>query len=91
MKHKKHSTVLGRYWQANLWLIAGLFGAWCLVTFVPAYFARELNDYFVFGWPLAFWMAAFGGPLFFLAIVAFYADRMARRDRQVRLQASEKD
>ena len=41
-----------RYWRHNLLLIAGLSCIWCLVTFVPAYFALELSRYFIFGWSI---------------------------------------
>ena len=73
-----------RYWHHNLLLIVGLLCIWCLVTFVPAYFAIELSRYFIFGWPFSFWMAAFGAPLFFLLIVGVYAWCMARYDQRVR-------
>ena len=73
-----------RYWHHNLLLIVGLLCIWCLVTFVPAYFALELSRYFIFGWPFSFWMAAFGAPLFFLLIVGVYAWYMARYDQRAR-------
>jgi len=73
-----------RYWHHNLLLIVGLLCIWCLVTFVPAYFALELSHYFIFGWPFSFWMAAFGAPLFFLLIVGVYAWYMARYDERAR-------
>jgi len=38
------------YWQKNLNITAILMGVWFVVTFVVAYFARDLN--FIF-----FWMA----------------------------------
>jgi putative solute:sodium symporter small subunit len=34
-------------------------GVWFVVTFVVAYFARDLNFNF-FGWPFSFWVAAQG-------------------------------
>jgi putative solute:sodium symporter small subunit len=80
-----------RYWRHNLLLIVGLLCVWWLVTFVPAYFALELSQYFIFGWPFSFWMAAFGGPLFFLLIVGLYAWWMARCDQRARLAAKEDD
>jgi len=50
------------------------------VTFVPAYFAREL-DFRFFGWPFSFWAAAQGGVLVYGVIAAFYAGFMDRQDR----------
>jgi putative solute:sodium symporter small subunit len=49
-----------------------LLALWCLVTFVVAFFARDLN----FVWadrPFGFWMAAQGAVLVFLAITWVYA------------------
>ena len=80
-----------RYWRHNLLLIVGLLSAWWLVTFVPAYFALELSQYFIFGWPFSFWMAAFGAPLFFLLIVGVYAWWMARLDQRARRDVQEDD
>jgi putative solute:sodium symporter small subunit len=73
-----------RYWRHNILLIVGLLCFWWLVTFVPAYFALELSQYLIFGWPFSFWMAAFGAPLFFLSIVGFYAWWMGRCDQRAR-------
>ncbi len=73
-----------RYWRHNLLLIVGLLCLWWLVTFVPAYFALELSQYLIFGWPFSFWMAAFGAPLVFLLIVGLYAWWMARCDQRAR-------
>jgi putative solute:sodium symporter small subunit len=70
-----------KYWRFNLGLIALLLLLWVMVTFIPAYFARELNVFYVFSWPLPFWMAAFGAPLSFLALIGFYSWRMERRDQ----------
>lgn len=49
-----------------------LLALWCCVTFVVAFFARDLN----FVWadrPFGFWMAAQGAVLVFLAITWVYA------------------
>jgi putative solute:sodium symporter small subunit len=73
-----------RYWRHNLLLIVGLLCLWWLVTFVPAYFALELSQYLIFGWPFSFWMAAFGATLVFLLIVGLYAWWMARCDQRAR-------
>ena len=79
------------YWRRNLILIFCLLCVWLLVSFVPAYFARELNGLYLFDWPLPFWMAAFGAQFCFLLIIGLYAwgmDRMDRRHRRDRDQES---
>ena len=75
------------YWHRNLMLIVCLLFVWLLVSFVPAYFARELNNFYLFGWPFPFWMAAFGAQFCFLLIIGLYAwgmDRMDQRERRSR-------
>lgn len=55
----------------------GLLAVWAIVAFGSVYFARNL-DFIVLGWPLAYWIAAQGALLAFIAIVAFYAWAMKR-------------
>jgi putative solute:sodium symporter small subunit len=80
-----------RYWRHNILLIVGLLCVWWLVTFIPAYFALELSQYFIFGWPFSFGMAAFGAPFVFLLIVGLYAWRMTSLDQRARCTAKEDD
>ena len=57
-----------------------------LVSFGVCFFARDLS-FTVAGWPLHFWIAAQGGVLVFIAIVAFYAwfmNRMEAREERER-------
>lgn len=69
------------YWRRNLRFSAAMLAIWFTVTFVGAYFARDLS-FSLFGWPLGFWVAAQGAILAYLAIVGGYARRMARLDRE---------
>ena len=41
------------YWRKNLVITAILLFVWFVVTFVEAWYARELNSITFFGWPLA--------------------------------------
>jgi putative solute:sodium symporter small subunit len=68
-----------RYWRQTRRLTAALLLAWFAVTFIGAYFARELRFEFL-GWPFSFYMAAQGALLIYLAIVFVYARRQGRRD-----------
>ena len=67
------------HWRRNRRLIAGLLAVWFVVTFVVAFFARELSFDF-FGWPFSFWVASQGALVVYLLIVAFYIWRMDRLD-----------
>jgi len=53
-------------------LHAGLLLAWFLASFGVVFFARDLQQT-VAGWPLAFWFAAQGALLVFVAIVVYFA------------------
>jgi len=72
-----------RYWRRNLVLIAVVTACWAALTFLPAFFARDLMFDFV-GWPFSFWMAAYGAPLSYLVLIAIYARLMNRADRRAR-------
>ena len=69
------------YWRRNLRLTGALLVLWFAVTFVVAYFARDL-DFEFFGWPFSFWVAAQGALVVYVAIVAWYARVMNRLDRE---------
>jgi putative solute:sodium symporter small subunit len=55
----------------------GLLAVWAAVGFGGVFFARDL-DFTVFGWPFAYWFAAQGALLAFIAIVVVYAWAMKR-------------
>jgi cation/acetate symporter len=58
-------------------LTPGLLALWALVSFLPVFFARDLQG--LFGpWPFNFWMAAQGTVLVYIAIVVVFAWRMNR-------------
>jgi putative solute:sodium symporter small subunit len=66
-------------WRRNLRWILLLLSVWAALTFLPAWFARDV-PYTVLGWPLSYWTAAYGAPLAYLLIVVVYARVMNRGD-----------
>jgi putative solute:sodium symporter small subunit len=68
------------YWNRNLRLTAILLGIWFLVTFVVIFFARELNDIVIMGFPFAFYMGAQGSLIIYVLIIWYYARRMNQLD-----------
>ncbi|HMN77087.1 MAG TPA: DUF4212 domain-containing protein [Burkholderiaceae bacterium] len=76
------------YWRRNLRIIGLLLLVWFVVTFVAAYFARDLAFDF-FGWPFGFWVAGQGALIVYVAIVGFYARYMNRLDREYGFAESE--
>jgi putative solute:sodium symporter small subunit len=76
------------YWRKNLRITAILLGIWFVVTFVMAFFARDLNFNF-FGWPFSFYMAAQGSLVIYVAIIWFYAHYMNNLDIEHGVQEEE--
>lgn len=70
------------YWQRNLKMTALLLAVWFVVSFVVSFFARDLADITIMGFPLGFYMGAQGAPLIYLAIIWWYARYMNKLDRE---------
>lgn len=71
-----------RYWPGVRRLTGQLLLVWFLVTFGIVFFARELAQFTLFGWPVSFYMAAQGVLLIYLAIVVAYAWYMGRIEQR---------
>lgn len=70
------------HWQSTRRLTLGLLLIWFALTFCVIFFARELSNVSLFGWPLSFYMAAQGLALGYLLIVAVYTWQMKRIDQR---------
>ena len=70
------------YWRKNLVITAVLLFVWFLVTFVEAWYARDLNNLTFLGFPLAFYMSAQGSLAIYVAIIGVYAYLMGKLDRE---------
>ena len=70
------------YWRKNLRLTAVLLAIWFVVTFVVIYFAPQLNDIVIMGFPFAFYMAAQGSLIIYVLVIWFYAHRMNQLDQE---------
>lgn len=68
------------YWRRNLVITAILMAIWFVVTFVEAWYARELNAYTFLGFPLGFYMSAQGSLIVYVVIIWFYARYMNKLD-----------
>ncbi len=67
------------YWRKNLRITGILLAIWFVVTFVIAFFARDLN-FNMFGWPFSFYMGAQGSLVIYVVIIWFYARYMNNLD-----------
>ena len=70
------------YWHKNLVITAILLSIWFVVTFVEAWFARELNQVSFFGFPLGFYMSAQGSLVIYVILIGTYAWYMNRLDKE---------
>lgn len=77
------------YWQRNLKLTGVLLAIWFVVTFVAAFFARELNQIVIAGFPLGFYMAAQGALIVYVLVIGYYARTMNARDAEYGVQEDE--
>lgn len=76
------------YWNKNLKITALLLGLWFVVTFVVAWFARELSFSF-FGWPFSFYMGAQGALVVYVWIIWYYARYMNNLDNEYGVEEGE--
>ena len=76
------------YWSRNLRVTAILMGVWFFVTYVIAFFARDLS-FTIFGWPFSFYMAAQGSLIVYLIIIGYYARYMSQLDREFGVEEEE--
>jgi putative solute:sodium symporter small subunit len=86
MAHDIHMLQQRRdeYWRRTRRLTAILLATWFATTFMVIFFARELTNFSLFGWPFPFYMAAQGLILVYLVIVGVYVRRMKGLDKSIK-------
>ncbi|MBG7619177.1 DUF4212 domain-containing protein [Herbaspirillum sp. AP02] len=89
MDHGSPPLDAGNQWHRTRRMTGWLLALWFLATFFFIYFARELDQVHLFGWPISFYMAAQGMMLIYLAIVVVYVRRMRRIEQAVRREQDE--
>lgn len=77
------------YWRSTLRLTCALLAVWAAVSFLPGWFAEELNQFVFFGWPFGFYMAGQGGLIIFLLIVWIYDRAMTHIEQRHGLDGEE--
>lgn len=61
------------FWLRYRHLTYVLLVAWFVSTFGVLFFARELSNWVVFGWPFSVYMAAQGLTLFYVVLLGIFA------------------
>ena len=79
------------YWNKNLTITAILLVIWFLATFVVGWYARELNESTILGFPLGFYMAAQGSLVIYVVLIWVYAIYMNNLDRRYGVHEGEDD
>lgn len=79
------------YWSRNLRVTGILLAIWFVVTFVAAFFARELNEITILGFPVGFYMGAQGALIVYVLIIWYYARYMNRLDKEYGVHEGEDD
>jgi putative solute:sodium symporter small subunit len=74
------------YWQRTRRLTFALLVFWLCVTFGSTWFARDINQIVILGFPLGFYMAAQGALVIFLLIIWWYNRQMRKIDREFGLE-----
>jgi putative solute:sodium symporter small subunit len=70
------------HWRTTRRVTASLLALWLATTFGAVWFARDLQNLSLWGWPLSFYMAAQGASLVYLAVIGAYAWLMRRADQR---------
>jgi putative solute:sodium symporter small subunit len=70
------------YWRKTRYLTFWLLAIWVFITFVLSWYARELNAFTLFGFPLGFYMAAQGSLVLYLVIIWYYNRRMQKLEAE---------
>jgi len=69
------------YWRKNLTITVILLFIWFVITFVIGYYARELHEVTILGFPFAFYMGAQGSLIIYVILIWYYARYMNNLDR----------
>ena len=78
-----------QYWHKNLLITAILLFIWFIVTFVEAWYARELNAFTFLGFPFGFYMSAQGSLIVYVVLIWFYARYMNALDIEYNVDEGE--
>ena len=70
------------YWRRNMKMTAVLLVIWFVVTYVVGWYARELNELVIFGFPFGFYMGAQGSLIIYVIMIFYYAIRMNKLDKE---------
>ena len=68
------------YWKYNVRLTIFTLVVWFVVTYVAIFFAPQLNNIVIFGFPMGYYMGAQGSLIVFVWLIFNYAFKMNKAD-----------
>ena len=80
---------LKKYWAENVKLTAIIMVIWFVVTYVAIFFAPELNNIVIFGFPMGYYMGAQGSLIIFVILIFWYAFAMNKKDKEYGVEEEE--
>jgi putative solute:sodium symporter small subunit len=80
---------LKQYWAVNIRLTTIILVIWAVVTYVCAFFAPQLNQIVIFGFPMGYYMGAQGSLVIFVILIFWYAARMNKADKEFGVEEEE--
>ncbi len=86
-----HDTPSNRLWSATTRLTGVLLLTWALVSVLGPWFARDLNQWQVLGFPLGFWIAGQGALLAYLLIIVVCIVRMEVLEARFQRESAARD
>ena len=80
---------LKQYWAVNVRLTAIIMVIWFVVTYVCAFFAPQLNQIVIAGFPMGYYMGAQGSLVIFVILIFWYAYKMNQADKEYGVEEEE--
>ena len=80
---------LKAYWAYNVRLTTIIMVIWFFVTYVCAFFAPQLNQIVIFGFPMGYYMGAQGSLIIFVILIFWYAFAMNKADKEYGVEEEE--
>ena len=80
---------LKKYWAENVKLTSIIMLIWFVVTYVAIFFAPELNNIVILGFPMGYYMGAQGSLIIFVILIFWYAFAMNKKDKEYGVEEEE--
>lgn len=77
------------YWKYSVRLTWFTLIVWFVVTYVASFFAPELNQIVIFGFPMGYYMGAQGSLIVFVWLIFNYAWKMNAADKKYGVEEEE--